>query len=113
MARDGRPRRGWPGRRPPTMHTLREAHSASPHGTLAHAPGEHSARSSAMASVGHIAVSMAASRVHDRSRGFHWPTAVSWAALSMLPDADVIGLPLGVAYTAPWGHRGATHSFVF
>ena len=33
--------------------------------------------------------------------------------LSMLPDADVIGLPLGVAYASPWGHRGATHSLAF
>ena len=31
----------------------------------------------------------------------------------MLPDADIIGLPLGVDYAAPWGHRGATHSLLF
>jgi inner membrane protein len=36
-----------------------------------------------------------------------------WAALSMLPDADVIGFRLGVKYADPWGHRGATHSFCF
>lgn len=33
-----------------------------------------------------------------------------WSALSMLPDADVIGFALGVEYGDPWGHRGATHS---
>jgi len=66
-----------------------------------------------MASLGHIAVGMAASRVHDRTRELHWPAALSWAALSMLPDADVVGLSLGVSYGSPWGHRGATHSLVF
>ena len=33
-----------------------------------------------------------------------------WAALSLLPDSDVIGFTLGVSYGDPWGHRGATHS---
>src|SRR5687768_11764028 len=36
-----------------------------------------------------------------------------WAALSFLPDADVIGFGLGVRYEDEWGHRGATHSLVF
>ena len=36
-----------------------------------------------------------------------------WSALSMLPDADVIGFSLGIPYDSPFGHRGATHSFVF
>lgn len=31
----------------------------------------------------------------------------------MLPDADVVGMSLGIAYEDPLGHRGATHSFVF
>jgi inner membrane protein len=34
----------------------------------------------------------------------------AWSALSLLPDADVIGFSLGVEYVDPWGHRGATHS---
>jgi inner membrane protein len=38
---------------------------------------------------------------------------VFWSALALLPDADVIGFPLGVAYGSVWGHRGATHSFAF
>jgi inner membrane protein len=37
---------------------------------------------------------------------------LGWAALSLLPDADVIGFALGVEYADPWGHRGATHSLV-
>jgi inner membrane protein len=36
-----------------------------------------------------------------------------WAALSFLPDADVIGFGLGIRYEDAWGHRGATHSLVF
>jgi inner membrane protein len=38
---------------------------------------------------------------------------VAFCALSMLPDADVIGFRLGIAYGDPLGHRGASHSFVF
>jgi inner membrane protein len=63
-----------------------------------------------MASVGHIAVGMAAARVYHNG---HMPRASSmalWSALSLLPDIDVIGFALGVPYADPWGHRGATHS---
>jgi inner membrane protein len=37
---------------------------------------------------------------------------LGFSALSLLPDADVVGMALGVPYGAPWGHRGATHSLV-
>lgn len=37
---------------------------------------------------------------------------VTLAAVSLLPDADVIGFALGVAYEAPFGHRGASHAIV-
>lgn len=66
-----------------------------------------------MASLGHIAVGMAASRVDTPRPAIDWRPAAAWAALSMLPDADVISLPLGVAYGSAWGHRGATHSLAF
>jgi inner membrane protein len=36
-----------------------------------------------------------------------------FSLLSLSPDADVIGFRFGVAYAAAFGHRGATHSFVF
>lgn len=39
--------------------------------------------------------------------------AATGAALAMLPDADVLGFRLGIAYADAWGHRGATHSLVF
>jgi inner membrane protein len=42
-----------------------------------------------------------------------WPSMAAWSALSLLPDADVIGFPMGVRYGDPWGHRGATHSLTF
>ena len=36
--------------------------------------------------------------------------ALSVAAL--LPDADVIAFYFRIPYSAPWGHRGASHSFL-
>jgi inner membrane protein len=38
---------------------------------------------------------------------------VFWSGLSLLPDVDVIGFAHGIQYGDAWGHRGATHSFVF
>jgi inner membrane protein len=69
-----------------------------------------------MASVGHVFVGMAAARWHRRGQRTIWApfsAAVVWSGLSLLPDADVVGFRLGVHYEDPWGHRGATHSFVF
>jgi inner membrane protein len=65
-----------------------------------------------MASVGHVAIGMAAARVYRRDRP-PWSSMAWWAALSLLPDVDVIGFALGVQYGDPWGHRGATHSLTF
>jgi len=66
-----------------------------------------------MASLGHVAVGMAAARAHDKDSRPSWRSLVAWSALSMLPDIDVIGFSLGVRYEDPWGHRGATHSLAF
>ena len=63
-----------------------------------------------MASIGHIAVGMAAARAYRGGVEPRWSSMAWWSALSMLPDADVIGFSLGVEYGDPWGHRGATHS---
>ena len=65
-----------------------------------------------MASVGHIVVGMAAARVHDTARDPAWPAMAFWSAISLLPDADVIGFGLGIRYADEWGHRGATHSLI-
>ena len=65
-----------------------------------------------MASVGHIAVGMAAARAYDPRRAPRWTAMAAWSALAMLPDLDVIGFALGVHYGDPWGHRGAAHSLL-
>lgn len=63
-----------------------------------------------MASIGHVAIGMAAARLRvGRSTGLA-RAMVTLSALSMLPDIDVVGFALGVPYGAPWGHRGACHS---
>lgn len=69
-----------------------------------------------MASVGHIAVGMAAARAYRRGQRVRWSVVTSmvlWSGLSLLPDADVIGFRFGVHYGDAWGHRGATHSLLF
>ena len=69
-----------------------------------------------MASLGHIAIGMAAARLYqtEQTARRSWvASAATWSALSMLPDADVIGFAFGVRYEDDWGHRGATHSLAF
>ncbi len=69
-----------------------------------------------MASLGHVAIGMAAARIYPSQplSGRAWlGAAAAWSALSLLPDADVIGFALGVEYGDEWGHRGATHSLLF
>ena len=67
-----------------------------------------------MASIGHVVVGLAAGRRFAAGEPAWLRTAMAcFGALSLLPDADVIGLSWGVRYGAEWGHRGATHSFVF
>ena len=39
--------------------------------------------------------------------------AIAGAAFAVLPDADVAAFKFGIEYADTWGHRGATHSFVF
>lgn len=69
-----------------------------------------------MASIGHVAVGMAAARIYNpgpRSRWSLLTSMLAWSALSLLPDADVIGFKFHVKYADEWGHRGASHSLVF
>jgi inner membrane protein len=65
-----------------------------------------------MASVGHVAVGMAAGRHLARRAGLAGATVpmIALSALSLFPDADVIGFAAGIPYGAPFGHRGASHS---
>src|SRR5215831_18203997 len=72
-----------------------------------------------MASIGHVAVGLAAARAYDPSTRsgkvarLSWPAMLGWSALALLPDIDVVGFMRGVPYGAEWGHRGATHSLTF
>lgn len=66
-----------------------------------------------MASIGHIAVGMAAARVYSPGPR-PWRRLITsmcgWSALSLLPDLDVVGFRFGIKYADAWGHRGASHS---
>ncbi len=69
-----------------------------------------------MASIGHVAVGMAMARGYlpkDAATSTLAKTMAVFSAISMAPDADVIGFRLGIPYSHPWGHRGATHSICF
>ncbi|MCB9792320.1 MAG: metal-dependent hydrolase [Alphaproteobacteria bacterium] len=64
-----------------------------------------------MASLLHVAVGAAAGRLWAGERS--WRHSLGFAGLSMLPDADVLAFALGIPYSAPFGHRGASHSLAF
>ena len=68
-----------------------------------------------MASIGHVVVGMAAARCSsaDRAAVPTWRSMAWWSALSLMPDADVIGFSFGIKYADSWGHRSATHSIAF
>ncbi|UYZ64449.1 metal-dependent hydrolase [Hymenobacter weizhouensis] len=42
----------------------------------------------------------------------HWPYWLLAAACAFLPDADVVGFKLHVAYGSLWGHRRLSHSLL-
>jgi inner membrane protein len=75
-----------------------------------------------MASIGHLAVGLLAGRLHGGADGPAEPqgkrearasigTLLTFAALSALPDVDVVGVALGIPDAGAGGHRGASHSF--
>jgi len=69
-----------------------------------------------MASLGHVAVGLAAARLYRGTKettGSLVFRCVAFSAASLLPDADVIAFGLGIPYAAPFGHRGASHSIAF
>ena len=67
-----------------------------------------------MPSVGHVAVGLAAARLHGATSG---RPRIAWALtlviLSCLPDIDVVAFAFGIPYADPFGHRGASHSLAF
>jgi inner membrane protein len=65
-----------------------------------------------MASIGHIAVGMAAGRAFTDDRVLWRKAALAFSIISIWPDVDAIGFLFGVPYGDPIGHRGATHSLL-
>ncbi len=63
-----------------------------------------------MASLGHVAVGIAAGRYHGEDRVVHWMGA--FTLLSLAPDLDVLAFGFGVPYEHAFGHRGASHSLL-
>ncbi len=67
-----------------------------------------------MASVGHLAVGAAIGAVYSQQVGARPRVAIlSFAALALAPDLDLITGFLGVAPNTPFAHRGITHSILF
>jgi hypothetical protein len=59
-----------------------------------------------MASLGHVAIGLAAAKVYDSNRPRRWSSMLCWSAPSLVPDIDVIGFRFGVQYADPWGIAG-------
>jgi inner membrane protein len=69
-----------------------------------------------MASIGHVAIGLAARKFYEGDIVPRWPPLAGmflWSGLSLLPDADVAGFSFGIPYSSQFGHRGATHSIAF
>jgi inner membrane protein len=69
-----------------------------------------------MATLGHVAVGIAAGRLFTAASSPPSRLAVTMVALSavsLAPDLDVVAFKLGIPYDATWGHRGAAHSVGF
>lgn len=68
-----------------------------------------------MASLGHVAVGMAAGRYFAKGSpdANAWRRAAFWfSVISLWPDADAIGFLFGIRYADQLGHRGASHSLL-
>lgn len=70
-----------------------------------------------MASFGHLAVGMLTGQLHGAAATHHprrrrYVAILLFAAFSILPDADLILVALGVHDSGAIGHRGASHSLV-
>jgi len=65
-----------------------------------------------MASLGHVAVGLAAGRLHAGESGPRAASALLFVLLATFPDADVLARCLGAGPGSPWLHRGALHSLL-
>jgi inner membrane protein len=59
----------------------------------------------------HAIIPIAAGLALGRNR-ISVPIIATGAVLAMLPDADVVGFKLGIAYADQLGHRGASHGLL-
>jgi inner membrane protein len=68
-----------------------------------------------MASLGHVAVGVAAARwrASHGGRASLVRAMLACSVLALLPDVDVVTFRLGIPYGDPFGHRGMTHSLAF
>lgn len=67
-----------------------------------------------MASIGHLAAGAAIGAVYSQQVGARPRVAIlSFAALALLPDLDLVTGFLGVFPNTPLAHRGITHSVFF
>ena len=64
-----------------------------------------------MPSIGHVMVGLAAGRLQARRRQELAGSMILFALVSMIPDVDGVGFAMGIPYGAPFGRRGAMHSF--
>ena len=60
----------------------------------------------------HAFVALAMGKAYQ-TKELGWRELSVGAFCSVVPDLDVMGLPLGIPYGDMWGHRGMTHSIVF
>jgi inner membrane protein len=65
-----------------------------------------------MASLGHIAVGLAAGKAFDPDPVVSRRAAIAFTLVSLWPDADAIAFVFKIPYSHPFGHRGATHSLL-
>lgn len=67
-----------------------------------------------MASIGHLAVGAALGAIYSRTTGSNPKvTIITFAALAVAPDLDLVTAALGVPPGTPLSHRGISHSFPF
>jgi inner membrane protein len=65
-----------------------------------------------MPSLGHVAVGVAAGRLHAGAAGPRARATLVLTALATFPDVDVLARRLGVMRGSAWLHRGASHSLL-
>lgn len=63
-----------------------------------------------MPSIGHLAVGLAAGRLHAGREGPRWRATLVFTGLAFLPDVDGLALVFRPEPGSVWRHRGASHS---